>query len=118
MMLYLPRIMLVSLFVLMLFSFNAEAQNLVACVNPKKVSVYATPTLDKDSAYIVPEKSVAWIDLFIRSISGKAFISGIVTRGDKLLKVDGNRRWYLKLDDWDCRIVDPNELEVKWIGLN
>ena len=37
------------------------------------------------------------------------FVSGVVTRGDKILRVKGNQRWYLDLNEWNCLNPDLAE---------
>lgn len=105
------------LLVVILFSKNAFAEKEpIKCVNPKEAIAYLNLYTEDEGSHKVPKGSVAYVDVLLLSIYGIELVSGIVTRGDSLLVVDDNERWYLDLSEWDCSIPEIIEdKESKWI---
>ncbi len=100
----------VALSAVLLFSVNAFAEiKPVACSNPDIATVYTNFYAEDEGSYKVPKGSIAYVDVLLRTIYGMEFVSGVVTRGDKILRVKGNQRWYLDLNEWNCLNPDLAE---------
>lgn len=100
----------VALSAVLLFSTNAFAEiKPVVCLNPNIATVYTNFYAEDEGSYQVPKESVAYVDVLLRTIYGMEFVSGVVTRGDKILRVEGNQRWYLDLKEWNC--INPDLAE-------
>ena len=104
----------ISLALLLAFTQVAQAEESIVCTNEDNAYVYTGFLLDKAKSFQIPANSYALIDAMIQTVNGPLVLSGQVLdrKGNKLTGSNGNRRWYLLLDEWFCRKVDGVEQEA------
>ena len=97
----------ITLALLLVFTQAAQAEQSIVCTNEDNAYVYTGFFLDKAKSFEIPANSYAVVDAIIQTANGLFVLSGQVMdgKGNKLTASNGNRRWYLLLDEWFCREV-------------
>ena len=108
--------LLILIFMLTL-SFNSSAYSPpLICKNDAPAYVYTGFKIKESNSFIAPSGHYAVIDVILQPIHEDFLLSGKVmnSNGEVIKAPNGSSRWFLVLEDWNCKYFTGDELEVSY----